>query len=529
MMRPKIKRSRTMRGLRFFANRNLGSFKRSWFFVDILKCSFSFLKKGMNVYFSLFVLGLGTNLISCEPLEAFEVNTHRQLTEKANEVIGPSLDAYLIDNLGVEGGLNASFNGMTARQWMVEGSETEDESLRPARHFHDPISNSGLGGFSSAIDWSLRPVGDQFPGGPWSWNDAREYYFRALTSPTKAERDENWGKTFRALGQVMHLLQDMASPAHVRNDPHLSFFGFGDDDGIHDYMEKQSVSSYLGGGAIGPDPSILQQVGATHSEKPVSNLFDHNINTTGLNPEATLGGQSGLAEYTNANFFSDDTVAGQNKFTPPHPSVAELVPATTIPFGLQYVTLSRLGSPSELKARVAKYTGNQSFSKFRLTNLELDLLNQLRLDDLVYEAQAINLIPRAVGYSAAVLDYFFRGDVETTAVFHVVSHFVALLPGGGVVCDETPVFEWGHLEFGFDVPASLGYDGMTAVYYDDKNKNRIKIPEESFGVIPLNQIPANQPVPWYVVLDGPMGPGAKEERAIVAKKHEAEWVFSCDH
>ncbi len=46
----------------------------------------------------------------------------------------------------------------------------------------------------------------------WSWNDARDYYFKALTSQTKAERDEYWGKTFRALGQVMHLIQDWPIP-----------------------------------------------------------------------------------------------------------------------------------------------------------------------------------------------------------------------------------------------------------------------------------------------------------------------------
>jgi hypothetical protein len=34
------------------------------------------------------------------------------------------------------------------------------------------------------------------------------------------------------------------------------------------------------------------------------------------------------------------------------------------------------------------------------------------LDDFVYEDYADNLIPRAVGYSAALLDYFFRGKME---------------------------------------------------------------------------------------------------------------------
>ncbi|MDH4360745.1 MAG: hypothetical protein OEW33_08405, partial [Nitrospirota bacterium] len=76
----------------------------------------------------------------------FEVNTHRQLTEKAIESMESTLNAYLINNIGLEGGLNESVGGITARQWMIEGSEFEDEERRPRSHFHDPISDAGLTG-----------------------------------------------------------------------------------------------------------------------------------------------------------------------------------------------------------------------------------------------------------------------------------------------------------------------------------------------------------------------------------------------
>ncbi len=46
----------------------------------------------------------------------FEVKTHKELTEKAIEVMESTLSAYLIDNVGLEGGLNASFNGKTSQR-----------------------------------------------------------------------------------------------------------------------------------------------------------------------------------------------------------------------------------------------------------------------------------------------------------------------------------------------------------------------------------------------------------------------------
>ena len=343
----------------------------------------------------MWAIGLMASLIFTGQAEAWEISTHRELTEKAIEFVASDLNTYLVDNLGLEGGLNASVDGMTAKKWMIEGSEFEDDWPRFFRHFHEPISNTGLGkSFDSSINWSLRQKGEQ----EWSWNDAREYYFKALTSPTKSERDGNWGKTFRALGQVMHLLQDSANPAHVRDDPHVLR------DGLHDFMDRNSVASYTSAGIISPDSSMLEVAGAVRNE-PFSNLFDRNM-YQGSNPEVTLGTDVGITEYASANFFSDDRIAGQNSPVPPYPSVAELVPA---PAPSPYLTLARLGSAAFPGARVARYTGNETLTQF--LNLEFDLLGKLRLDDAVYDSYSSNLIPRAVGYSAAVLTYFFRGTI----------------------------------------------------------------------------------------------------------------------
>ena len=475
---------------------------------------------------------------------AWEVKTHEELTEEAINFNQGDLNAYLIDNLGLEGGLQEALPGGTPREFMKQGSSREDDLPRPLNHFHNPISNSGLA--LSAIKWSLRPKGDQVLGGNYSWNDAREYYFKALTSPTKAERDENWGKMFRALGQVMHLLQDSANPSHVRADTHLLI------DGLHDYMARRSVASYLGGGLLSPDPSMLEQDGpAGPNGEPLANLFDRNI-FTGGNPGGTLGADVGVTEYTNANFFSDDTIPGQNSTSLAYPNLPELVPASTVPFGPQYLTLPRLGSPTELKARVAKFTGNQSFSKFRLAGLQLDLLNQLQLDDLVYEAYSLNLIPRAVGYSAAVLDYFFRGELDTPESFFVVdSGFGGFGPNHEVLCDEVPVDPFGFLDpFTENPPSSLRAEGKVSYYFDHSaagsSGTRELLFEGSFTegeelprptsddlFLQLTNFLHKEPVRWTVVIQGKLGPGEQEGQqtmnAIVAKTAVSEWKFTCDH
>jgi hypothetical protein len=452
---------------------------------------------------------------------AWERNTHAELTEQTIRITEADLNTYLINNLGLKGGLNASVKGGTPQELMKLGSNKEDDEDRSLNHFHEPINDNGLelpvlGGIS-AINWSLSGAGDQ----KWSWNDAREYYFKALTSETKADRDENWGKTFRALGQVMHLLQDSANPSHVRDDPHPF------DDGLHDYMERRSVGSYIGSGIFSPDPSMLEQSGATRSE-PFSNLFDRNV-YSGSNPRATLGTNIGVTEYTNANFFSDDTIPGQGSIFSTeitHPTVAELVSA---PVPSPYLTLPRLGSAAFPGARAAKLTGNQAVAKFILTDTNLDLLGQLKLDDAVYEAQAQNLIPRAVGYSAAVLDYFFRGALSVQQpeldnnIVEVCSH-----PNG----DFEPV---GTLNVGFTIsPSDLSFGGTASLYYDLPGGNRILAemgqfsPSNTEGALSttifLDQLPLFVPVRWMVVLEGQMGPGAQEQpRAIMGKTGLALW------
>lgn len=131
---------------------------------------------------------------------------------------------------------------------------------RWCNHFYDPINktalqlvypfscpNSGLSsGAAKAQDWALgTPTSRTLGNGPadtganrrnyFSLADMKEAIYRATTglqypaatsaSPEGGIVNENvrkayWATAFRALGDILHLNQDMAQPQHTRNESH---------------------------------------------------------------------------------------------------------------------------------------------------------------------------------------------------------------------------------------------------------------------------------------------------------------------
>ena len=112
-----------------------------------------------------------------------------------------------------------------------QGANFEDTDSRALNHFFNPLNNQPLTmlGFSifnaTSPDWAVEDKGDITSniGGAqnFSYKDARQSFYNALTLPTKTDRDKNFGLTFQTLGQIIHHIQDMAQPQHVRNDAHL--------------------------------------------------------------------------------------------------------------------------------------------------------------------------------------------------------------------------------------------------------------------------------------------------------------------
>ncbi|MEN6318233.1 MAG: hypothetical protein ABFD82_05710, partial [Syntrophaceae bacterium] len=341
------------------------------------------------------------------PSMALEVETHRTINEyladKNIALNGFSLHQYLQRQLGLQNGSEEYLNSKKVFKWLGDGGVYEDEPpgcvpyWRSRNHFHNPMNKSGFSGWwdtgifsgMSAVNWILQPANTQSCG-CYSWNDARDYYYKALTSPDKATRETNLADAFRAIGQSMHLVQDMSVPEHTRNNGHYFFYDY------EEWANGITISTY----------SATPFTSSGVFSFPIGNLFDTN-QYNGVNPEVTTQSAIGLAEYTNANFLSPKTIFTANFAYPDYFDTKPIEPKEYDPIsGKQILYLTKSGHGETIKyfARARSFY-NYLPIDYKKLDLTLD-------DPKVYESYASKLIPRAIGYSADLLGYFFRGKIE---------------------------------------------------------------------------------------------------------------------
>ncbi|MBN2467697.1 MAG: hypothetical protein JXD19_06050 [Deltaproteobacteria bacterium] len=353
-----------------------------------------------------------------------------------------SLDRHLKAQLditeGIETELLAPLNGKWPNykiwEWFREGGILEDSpwyytDTRSRHHYHNPLNDQGFSGIAgagiisgeSAITWSQKPPETQSPDGFYSWNDVRGYFYEALTASDQITKERKFAETFRGLGQLMHLIQDMSVPEHVRDDGH--YLG-----AAHLATHYEQWVADTSNVRVDPEDGILSVSGVTieplffhfaelknpspfpsTAPVPVANLFD-----TGRygwpeisdlpDPSVTKDNAIGLSEYTNANFLSPDTM-----FTTqfPYPLADECIVRVDGRNGRKYLASRGSGQQVDHLASV----GWLYF--YRMKYFPEDyLFLPLGLDSLCYEEYASHLIPRAVGYSATFLKYFFRGELS---------------------------------------------------------------------------------------------------------------------
>ena len=217
---------------------------------------------------------------------------------------------------------------LTWSQWLMEGGYTADEPelWQALRHFYDPtrpsapwLSDRHAGLYSAtwkvgskvyadpkmdAITWAVTgPARNGQPENAFSWKKAGEYMRQAWScTSSPEEKDRLFAAAWRSIGETMHLVADMTTPAHVRNDAH---------------------AAKLPSGSMGPDPyetrvsegrikGICDGIGRHALElypafrDRVDNKLRPQIQSA--SEPATL--MHAVAKWTNENFFSKDTVAG---------------------------------------------------------------------------------------------------------------------------------------------------------------------------------------------------------------------------
>jgi len=409
--------------------------------------------------------------------------THPEISRHAIDG-SKNINPYLKNNLGLQEGietiLKATVNGKpinkysellsgTIIQYIQEGSFLEDKPLcRTSNHFHNPRLNwvdSRLkdelwcidrwcsGGdyppenIHSAINWATGYITSESDGGvktdtgnEWDWDHAREFFYTYLTgkdnngepiAEDKSAREVYLAKSMQALGHTMHLLQDMAVPAHVRDDSksHLDFMGITSKNKLH-------PSEWLG--------DRLEHYVKTHSELitgitdeeipdiSITKFWDTNLYTC-QDPDEIDSYEIGLAEFTNMNFASKNTIFTEdletdNVYYEPYPrrsstNIQKLFDDELLPVSITsedgvveyaiYITKIDDGEKDYKFAHATYFTRNMD-PIFGTGDEEL-FFKTFEIDDECAKEYAKKLLPRATGYSAALLDYFFRDNIEISA------------------------------------------------------------------------------------------------------------------
>jgi len=188
---------------------------------------------------------------------------------------------YLTDALAKE--WNRRHHNLSDRDMaaLTRGSREEDEpNARSLNHFYNPLTREGLSvsgliaGYG-APEWAQSRTEQSEPlfGGQFTWPEALNAY---QTGDREA--------AFLALGHVLHVVEDMAVPAHTRNDEHL------EGDGFEDWVKSvNGGETPLALDWSKVEPSVCPTLAACFNE---------------------------LALFSNANFFSDDTI-GDQEFAAP--------------------------------------------------------------------------------------------------------------------------------------------------------------------------------------------------------------------
>lgn len=375
---------------------------------------------------------------------SYEGPVHTTMARTAFTTLYSDPDGQLFRHLGITADqtfarqLSAS---RTALEWIIEGSSEEDFGTRPAYHFYDPVSGSGLNGnviatlkcppssvCTSAPDWALNADTNNH-NDAYSIPGARDSFYKALTTTDSIVRAAHWATTFQAVGQVIHLIQDMAQPQHVRNDVHFSL-GSGTDSVLRNFSRYERFTR--------DQANQLTYTG--YDAVKLSDWRKYWVEGTGTSGR-------GLAQFTNRYFVSQGTNFDKTSGQPGYyalPDISETQPATATinptnylgtaivdPNGVPYTGVS-------IEYRTINYTDpyNPALSGtntrlatksyFDFVHAQTTGSSVYSMDNAVYQAAADILVPRAVGYSAGLIDYFFRGRLEisppTDGVYGIVDH-----------------------------------------------------------------------------------------------------------
>ncbi len=449
----------------------------------------------------LLIVGLliAHSLIYSGNVFAYEVLTHQAMSVEALRASILATDPSLLPNLGL---LPLSeeqtffdptlLENATISEIIQRGAEQEDNARgsRFIHHFYDPVYNEPLNPIllyekallSSNYGWLTDPLkspdwaledNEDISVQRFSFKDARRGFFDALTKNTKEERESAISFTFRTLGHVIHHIQDMAQPQHTKNEKHplepASLY--------EHFTERDDVRKALP--YSGYAPVFSPESGKDHTTFNTARKFW----LTG-----TQGNGKGLAEFTNWNFvtYGHNFTGLLNEILRdpryPHPDGmgaqvwsedVHIVPQVAIN---NNIPPALLGKVYYIRKPVDdKYLNtteiNDRASTFSLYDVDLQQFHLkvpsctgipnpceteavFSVNRATMRAAHAFLIPRAVAYSAGLINYFFRGKID-------------VVEEGGLYIIKNDGTE--------------PLKGTFTLYYDDQNGNRHPVLKDAQG------------------------------------------------
>lgn len=409
---------------------------------------------------------------------------------------------------------------------------------RPLNHFYNPVKDEPLSvPFISPARAPIWAIGFERYGtgrNHFTVRDAREAMYRALTGKsrddslppqnTREERTRYWATAFRALGDVIHLVQDMAQPQHTRDDRHAgeNFEGQGSRLLFNFYGHKSVYEAYTEARAAceklvvsrlraRKEPLVILTDSLDYSGYPLPALENFRAFFTTRNSDECddVTARRGLADYSARSFYS----AGTNLDNSPqekhcgYPQILGHAQTTRSYRDWANAPLPDGASVKMLLANIPDSHGNMEEKDVPITTeglFDQFLLERLKdpaytLTRENYDAMARLLVPRAVAYSAALLDHFFRGQVE----FEILPTCVIRNPGAEKLN--------GRFEFFYDDGSKarrtvMNKDGRPARWWlkiEGKDANG-KIAEAHVGFAPADGFRPSDGR-YLLVFDGTMG------------------------
>ncbi len=334
---------------------------------------------------------------------------------------------------------------------------------RPLQHFFDPYFDRGLTAFGlGQIDIDVQRNPDWALGTRYSFTDpnrtaiprrngfsivdAREAMFRALTLMTKADgaygdiasgeddatrqqwRQAYWATAFRALGDVLHLNQDMAQPQHTRNEPHS---GKGCLFGVCLGGHTSVYERYINARALQTDTFKAESASSTPIRTTISPLsiapyptpaFARYADYWSTAQGSLSANGKGLADYSNRGFFTPQNNLGSTEYPLPVSNILAYnvrsvaptrwdgsTPSDPAPSYVAHGTV-----PDKLLDTLATDVPLTSFGLWDQFLTSTSNLPRYTLNRVNYDAMANLLLPRAVAYSAGLINFFFRGRIDIT-------------------------------------------------------------------------------------------------------------------